>query len=387
MTTTSSPRVLVPLEITDAMLISSTVAENDYPAHSLTTLYAAGDLCISAHKICIALIGKKAVVTMTIAAPGVVSWVAHGFAQDTPVVLTTTGGLPTGLTAGTTYYVKLVDANSFQLATAAGGAAITTTGTQSGTHTCGLASNYGKTPASNLTAWQALEATNRWKMFDAAVSSQTTATTSLTVVLQPGFFNDVALYGVMGGTVTITVKDQPGGSVIKSYTGSIDGPYLDEYDWCWGPPRTNPKVVLTDILPYPSAELTITVSASSGTVGIGMVAIGTYRSMILGDWGGTEYGARAEPVTCSAITVDDYGNTRIVRRRAATDMRISVVLPQADADYAVALLQSVLDIPVSIIATTAAGYARHNVFGLPSGSFSSESCAHVTADIYVKGMY
>lgn len=79
---------------------------------------------------------KTAPVTVTIAAPGVFTWTAHGLAVDTPVKFSTTGALPTGVTAGTTYYVKTVpSADTFQIAATPGGAAITTTGTQSGVHT------------------------------------------------------------------------------------------------------------------------------------------------------------------------------------------------------------------------------------------------------------
>jgi hypothetical protein len=78
-------------------------------------------------------------VTMTIATPGVVSMTAHGFFTGQKVQLTTTGALPTGLSANTTYYVVYVDANSFSLATslanAAAGTKIATSGSQSGTHT------------------------------------------------------------------------------------------------------------------------------------------------------------------------------------------------------------------------------------------------------------
>jgi hypothetical protein len=76
------------------------------------------------------------VATITIAAPGVVTWTGHGRQVNDPVKLSTTGALPTGLTAGTTYYVKTVtDANTITLSATPGGAAITTTGTQSGVHT------------------------------------------------------------------------------------------------------------------------------------------------------------------------------------------------------------------------------------------------------------
>jgi hypothetical protein len=77
----------------------------------------------------------SATITVTIASPGVVTDTAHGLPDQTPVKFSTTGALPTGITAGTTYYVKLIDANTYNLSATAGGSAINTTGTQSGTHT------------------------------------------------------------------------------------------------------------------------------------------------------------------------------------------------------------------------------------------------------------
>lgn len=76
-------------------------------------------------------------VTITVATPGVVTWNNHGLAAGQPVVFTTTGALPTGLTAGTVYYVVAggLTANSFSVAATAGGTAIDTTGAGSGTHT------------------------------------------------------------------------------------------------------------------------------------------------------------------------------------------------------------------------------------------------------------
>lgn len=76
-----------------------------------------------------------ATVTITIASPGVVTWTGHNFLAGSPVVFTTTGALPTGLTAGTTYFVVNPAANTFQVSATVGGAAINTTGSQSGVHT------------------------------------------------------------------------------------------------------------------------------------------------------------------------------------------------------------------------------------------------------------
>ena len=80
-------------------------------------------------------------VTMTIATPCVVTLAAHGYVTGQPIVFTTTGALPTGLTAGVTYYVIAVagSTSTFRVATsvanAEAGTAINTTGSQSGTHT------------------------------------------------------------------------------------------------------------------------------------------------------------------------------------------------------------------------------------------------------------
>jgi len=72
-------------------------------------------------------------VTITIASPGVVTLTAHGYAANQAVIFTTTGALPTGLTAGTVYYVRNPTANTFEVSATVGGASINTTGTQSGT--------------------------------------------------------------------------------------------------------------------------------------------------------------------------------------------------------------------------------------------------------------
>ena len=82
---------------------------------------------------------SKGTFTVTIATPAVVTITAHGLATGSGVFLTTSGALPTGLTANTLYYVISTGANTFNLATtlanAIAGTAIATSGTQSGTHT------------------------------------------------------------------------------------------------------------------------------------------------------------------------------------------------------------------------------------------------------------
>ena len=65
--------------------------------------------------------------------PAVVTWAAHGLVSGASVQLSTTGALPTGISAGATYYIINPTTNTFQLAASLGGNPITITGTQSGT--------------------------------------------------------------------------------------------------------------------------------------------------------------------------------------------------------------------------------------------------------------
>jgi microcystin-dependent protein len=80
---------------------------------------------------------KSSTVTITIASPGVITWTGHGLSANDPVQFTSTGALPTGFVTATTYYVvsASITTNTFQLSATAGGAAINTSGTQSGFHT------------------------------------------------------------------------------------------------------------------------------------------------------------------------------------------------------------------------------------------------------------
>lgn len=75
--------------------------------------------------------------TITIASPGVITLASHGLIAGDTIELTTTGALPTGLSASTTYFVisSGLTANDFQVSLSNGGAAINTSGSQSGTHT------------------------------------------------------------------------------------------------------------------------------------------------------------------------------------------------------------------------------------------------------------
>jgi len=210
--------------------VSSTVAEpassDPMSAWAVGNAYAAGDTvyvigtehrvyeCTAAHQgTSTDSVTAVAASMLTIAVPCVVTWNSHGKANGTAVVFTTTGALPAGLTVGTTYYVSGAATNTFNVAATPGGAAITTTGTQSGTHTCKTTST---APVDRLTGtdplWLDLGPTNRHAMFDAIISTGTEQSAGHTVTIS----------NASPGVVSWTAHGLPNGSSLKlSTTGAL----------------------------------------------------------------------------------------------------------------------------------------------------------------------
>lgn len=77
---------------------------------------------------------KSKDVTITIASPAVLTQYRHGYDNNDKVELETDGTLPSGFSTGVEYYIVGAGTSSFGLATSLGGSAISTSGTQSGTH-------------------------------------------------------------------------------------------------------------------------------------------------------------------------------------------------------------------------------------------------------------
>ncbi len=242
-------------------------------------------------------------------------------------------------------------------------------------------------PEDDATNWADAGPTLRHAPFDTYISTPATATSTLTYVISPGFFDACALYGAVGSTYAVTVKDAPGGSIIATFSGSLYRKGPGWFNWAFGTRRSLSKQLLSDVPLRPTAEITITITGPS-QVELGMVVLGRLIPLFgrAAPFGGTLQGATAEPVTYSYINTDSDGTVSIVRRTKATGMRASVVLPTRFADQALELVQSVLDIPAALIATKSSGFDGLNVFGLVSGSLSYDGPNVSNLSLTVKGM-
>ena len=116
-------KVIRPIVITNNNLISSTIADVD----SDTTLYSSATTYALNDKV--TMNDNSIAVTMTIADPAVITWAAHELIVGTPISFTTTGALPTGLLASTTYFIsKIVTTSTFEVSEIVGGVSVRTSG-------------------------------------------------------------------------------------------------------------------------------------------------------------------------------------------------------------------------------------------------------------------
>lgn len=142
-----------------SMLASATLVD-----HGITG-YTSSNTCMFMEKAELSggveingLTGRNMVATISNATPGVVTSNGHGLENNQPVKLATTGALPAGLTAGTTYFVANKAANTFELSASHGGGSIATSSAGSGVHTVyvgtsgAVVKGYGTVPDTTKTS-------------------------------------------------------------------------------------------------------------------------------------------------------------------------------------------------------------------------------------------
>lgn len=338
-------------------IMTNNVPETENTAWSASTVYKLGDIvryvAPNIHKLYQSLTGSQATVTMTIAAPCVVTWTGHGHAADTPIVFSTTGALPTGITAGTVYYILAPTANTFNIAATPGGAAINTTGTQSGVHTATASNNFNKNPTTNPTIWQDIGSTNTWKMFDQSVQSQTSQLSNIRVdiLLNNSLANTVTLLNIATKTARVTMKHPVDGLVydqektIRSYFGVTDW-----YQYFYHSFQKDTDLLFEGIPPYPNATLTIDLNDSGNTVKCGVAVIGNAIDTSA-DKKGVEHGARIGIQDYSVKSQDGFGNYTIVERNFARRTDFTVYTEPEEMNGLVNLLASLRATPTVYIAS------------------------------------
>jgi hypothetical protein len=213
-------------------------------------------------------------------------------------------------------------------------------------------------PESDATNWLDLAPSNKWALFDSEISTQTNAPLTLTVVIKPGYVNSLALFGMEGKTLTVTVRDALAGAVVYSHAHDLDGTILsDWYMYFFEPYVQLADLVLTDLPPYGDAHITINITGP-GTVKCGILAVGT--AYTLGD---TQLNPTVGIIDYSRKDTDAFGGTVFTRRSYSKRMSIKLMLDNAQLNKVQRVLADLRATPCAWIGVDGDGYAPLTLFG------------------------
>lgn len=244
-----------------------------------------------------------------------------------------------------------------------------------------------KLPPNDQTNWLRYGPTNRMAAFDDYTTTPAVGTTSLTLVLLPGFFNGIRLDGLVGSSISLTLKDAPGGAVVWSFSGDLWEQALGFYELLYQP-LLQLKTLSFDGLPlHPNPELTITITGATGAdVKVGSVMLGDWR-ILIGDssFGGVSYGANSSRKSYTHWEEKTDGTYSIIRRPSRRDVQCQAQFDAAQAMYADALLGEVIDRLVAFEASDLPRYGYLNTVGFVSGSITAETYSTSRIDLQIKG--
>lgn len=219
--------------------------------------------------------------------------------------------------------------------------------------------NTGHAPDASPLYWAPVAPTNRWQMFDAEISTQTVIASPLTVVIKPGYVNSLALFGLVGTSLDVTVRDGLSGPVIYSVTKSLDGTIIaDWYQYFYEPRVQRENVVLTDLPPCINAHITVTITGS-GTVKCGSLIAGTAYTL-----GGTQFGLRSGITDYSKKeTNTTTGVTKFLKGKYSKPLSAQLMVDNGQLNKVDQVLNSLRATPCVWISTDAPGYEFATVFG------------------------
>lgn len=308
-----------------------------YPEWDDATIFFTGNRSIdtTGHRIYEALSGNGfQAFTVTIASPGVLTLVGHGFAAGAPIMLFTTGALPTGLAAGTLYYVVSSAADTFSLAATAGGTAINTSGSQSGSHSLIANPNINKDPtdAANAADWLDIGPTNRWAMFDEVVGTVTSHPYAIDLeMVFTGRIDSLAMLGIANAISARIVMSTAADGTVYDQTFSListDG-ISNWYTYFFEDVERKQALLVDDLPAYVDPTFQVTIEGNgSSPVEVGILSIGLAKEL-----GETQHdGAQIGITDYSRKEVDDFGNYSIRERAFSRRGSFQLRLPKSAVD-------------------------------------------------------
>lgn len=236
-------------------------------------------------------------------------------------------------------------------------------------------------PEDDRTRWYEHGLTDKATMFDSTNARQSIAPGVLTVVFRPGAHNAMFLAGLEGTALSITKKDAPGGNVVYSFAGSLEDSMPDEYyDWAFAPFVPQTDFLVTDLPPYASCEVTISITNPSSVARCAIASLGDLT--VVG--GPALSGVTVDLEGSARVTSDERGQASVKLGKLACDLTAQAIVPSDMAKSVVRALRSAQNTPCAWLITDQRIREELRSFGLGAGKLTYLS-NRINLDLDVQG--
>lgn len=186
--------------------------------------------------------------------------------------------------------------------------------------------------------WLDLGATNRYKMFDQVISTQTARTGTIEVGIDPGtFVNAVAFFGLAGTEISVSMTDPVEGLVYDETRSLLDNTLIDSwYSYFFEEIVYRSDMVFADLPNYMDGTLSITIDAGLSQAKCGEVVMGRQKKI-----GVANFGTGVSIQDYSRKDRDAFGNTIITPRAFSKRADYDVTV---ETKYAAAVQKTLADL-------------------------------------------
>lgn len=208
------------------------------------------------------------------------------------------------------------------------------------------AGNMNHDPVTSPTYWIEEGATNRWKMFDASITSQASNMESIVVTLATkGIANGIALLNIDCAIIRVEAVDPVLGVVFdKTINPATTSGINDWYSYFLEPVARVNDITFTDLPLYSDLMITVTLSNVGHMVLCGGLIIGHAKTL-----GMTQRGAKISLTDYSVKARDAFGNFNVVERAFSRRVTLPLWLDASAVDQTFSLLARYRATPIVYI--------------------------------------
>jgi len=179
-----------------------------------------------------------------------------------------------------------------------------------------------RAPYTDKEHWSRVGATNRWRMHDSKVTTQTSNLDSIANTYTLKTVTDsIAFFKINAVTVRVKVTENAGSTVVYDTTKTTEA-----HSAITGKTERSDSVLFNDLpSAYSDVDIEITLTAIGETVFCGSCVMGKLLS-----YGDTEYGLKLDMQDFSVKDRDDFGNYDILERDFSKTIQLITIVQNSD---------------------------------------------------------